>query len=472
MKMIQSMKRRISGSGPTTPAEKPAASAGRGAAPPTKPATVVAPPVVPAKIKGKEGNAWESLPALKDTAPHERQEVFKKKLEMCCIVYDFNNAESHQEEKEFKRLTLLELVDYATSQRNVFPEAVMPDVVNMVSVNIFRALPPSNPPAGPTFDPEEDEPTLEPAWQHLQVVYEFFLRFIVSSEVDAKIAKKQIDSAFILKLLELFHSEDPRERDFLKTVLHRIYGKFMAMRSFIRKSIQNVFFKFIYEHENHSGVAELLEILGSIINGFALPLKDEHRSFLERALVPLHKAKLFSNFHQQLSYCMTQYVEKDPRLAESVILGLLKYWPVTNSPKEVLFLHEIEELLELTQLAEFQRIQVPLFKQVARCINSPHFQVAERALFLWNNDYIVNLIAQHKQALFPVVIGALYKNSKHHWNSTVHGLTYNVLKLMMEMDSQLFDQCSAMHRAEEEKQKQMAEERTKKWCALETAAAH
>ena len=46
----------------------------------------------------------------------------------------------------------------------------------MFSVNLFRALPPSNSPNGAEFDPEEDEPTLEAAWPHLQLVYEFFLR--------------------------------------------------------------------------------------------------------------------------------------------------------------------------------------------------------------------------------------------------------------------------------------------------------
>lgn len=48
-------------------------------------------------------------------------------------------------------------------------------------------------------------------------------------------------------------------------------------RSFIRKAINNVFYRFIFETERHSGIAELLEILGSIINGFALPLKEEHK---------------------------------------------------------------------------------------------------------------------------------------------------------------------------------------------------
>jgi serine/threonine-protein phosphatase 2A regulatory subunit B' len=151
-------------------------------------------------------------------------------------------------------------------------------------------------------------------------VYEFLLRFVVSGEVKIKAAKKQVDAAFCAKLIELFDSEDPRERDYLKTILHRIYGKFMAHRPFIRKAINNVFYRFIFETERHNGVAELLEILGSIINGFALPLKDEHKQFLARALMPLHKPACVGLYHQQLAYCVAQFVEKDPRLAAPVLV--------------------------------------------------------------------------------------------------------------------------------------------------------
>ena len=58
-----------------------------------------------------------------------------------------------------------------------------------------------------------------------QYVYEFLLRFVVSSETDVKVVKKYIDVEFLEQLLELFDSEDPRERDYLKTILHRIYGE-------------------------------------------------------------------------------------------------------------------------------------------------------------------------------------------------------------------------------------------------------
>lgn len=39
----------------------------------------------------------------------------------------------------------------------------------------------------------------------------------------------------------------------------------------------------------------------SIINGFALPLKAEHKQFLVRVLIPLHTAKSLSIFHAQVS---------------------------------------------------------------------------------------------------------------------------------------------------------------------------
>jgi len=387
-------------------------------------------------------------------------------MQACCLVFDFT-TDKNEREQEAKRQTLLELVEYVNNTRNCFNESLMQNVVSMVGANIFRALQTRSKDIRIFSDPEDDDPCLEKTWPHLQIVYELFLRFVVSNDVDPKIAKRFVDQNFMLKLLELFDSEDPRERDYLKTILHRIYGKFMSLRSFIRRAIQHVFFKVIYESETHSGVGELLEILGSIINGFALPLKDEHKEFLTKSLIPLHKVKSLASFNQQLSYCMMQYVEKDPRLSYDIITTMLRFWPQSITAKQVLFLNELEETLELTQPSEFHRMQEPLFRRVAMCITCSHFQVAERTLFFWNNDYVVKLINQNRHALFPIIIGALYENSKQHWNSAVHGLTFNVLKLLMEADRELFDQCSAQHRLDEEAKESREQTRQQTWKVLQ-----
>ncbi|KAK7104554.1 serine/threonine-protein phosphatase 2A 56 kDa regulatory subunit epsilon isoform-like isoform X1 [Littorina saxatilis] len=416
----------------------------------------------------KNAPELQALPHLKDTPPAEQQELFIKKLQQCCVVFDFMDPVTDLKSKEIKRACLNELVDYITATRNVLTEPVYPDIVRMIACNIFRTLPPND---NPDFDPEEDDPTLEASWPHLQIVYEFFLRFLESPDFQPSLAKKYIDQKFVLQLLELFDSEDPRERDFLKTVLHRIYGKFLGLRAFIRKQINNIFLRFIYETESFNGVGELLEILGSIINGFALPLKAEHKTFLMKVLIPLHKSKSLSLFHAQLAYCVVQFLEKDACLTEDVsmivIKGLLKVWPRVCSQKEVMFLGEIEEILDVIEPAQFQKVMEPLFKQIARCVSSPHFQVAERALYFWNNEYIMNLIEENSNVILPIMFPSLYRISKEHWNQTIVALVYNVLKTFMEMNSKLFDELTSNYKAERQKEKKKEKDREELWKRLD-----
>lgn len=114
-----------------------------------------------------------------------------------------------------------------------------------------------------------------------------------------------------------------------------------------------------------------------------------------------------------------------------------------------MFLGEIEEILDVIEPSQFIRIQEPLFKQIAACISSPHFQVkappphsdiipktspaqtslidshllvsqvAERALYFWNNEYILSLIEENCQVILPLVFATLYRVSKEHWNQSV-----------------------------------------------------
>lgn len=43
-----------------------------------------------------------------------------------------------------------------------------------------------------------------------------------------------------------------------------------------------------------------------------------------------------------------------------------------------MFLGEMEEILDVIEPSQFVKIQEPLFKQVARCVSSPHFQVYDK----------------------------------------------------------------------------------------------
>lgn len=74
-----------------------------------------------------------------------------------------------------------------------------------------------------------------------------------------------------------------------------------------------------------------------------------------------------------------------------LIKSLLKIWPITNPAKEVVFLNEIEELLDSnwnliqTRFADFGP---KLLKRLIKTSQSMHYQAAERALLLLNSDTI------------------------------------------------------------------------------------
>lgn len=40
-----------------------------------------------------------------------------------------------------------------------------------------------------------------------------------------------------------------------------------------------------------------------------------------------------------------------------------------------MFLGELEEILDVVEVAQFVKIQEILFRQIAKCVSSPHFQV-------------------------------------------------------------------------------------------------
>ncbi|CAI5490616.1 unnamed protein product [Closterium sp. Naga37s-1] len=442
----------------------------------------------------------EPLPLLKDVGAREKQALFIRKLRLCSYLFDFNDPLKNVKEKEIKRQTLQELVDYVNSGTGKYNKAVFEDITRMLEINLFRPLPPSALAISGTEskDPQEEDPTMEGAWSHLELVYEFLLRVVVSNVPDPKLLKRYIDQQFILKLLNLFDSEDPLERDHLRITLHVIYLTFMDHQPFIHNAINDILDQFI-ESERHNGIADLLEFLK-----FALPLKKEHKQSLVRVLVQLHKPKCVAMYHEQLSYCIAQFVGKDRKLADLVLRGLLKFWP-SDSQNELLFLQELEDILKLTQEPEFEMVMTPLFQQIARCLSSSTPEVVGRTLRLWDNDRIVTLVVQHRATILPLIFAALERNASRYetilveertlsqWkNNTTNpppiftfepnpkideiraviGMTFNVRRMFLEMDQPLYDECHRQFLEEEGRTADVEERRTATWQHLEEAAGN
>lgn len=61
-----------------------------------------------------------------------------------------------------------------------------------------------------------------------------------------------------------------------------------------------------------------------------------------------------------------------------------------------------------------------------------YLQVAERALYYWNNEYILSLIEENNAKILPIMFGNLYRISKEHWNPYVEDFSFDNFHILFK----------------------------------------
>ena len=212
----------------------------------------------------------------------------------------------------------------------------------------------------------------------------------------------------------------------------------------IRKAINECFFALIHESHKFNGAAELLDILASIISGFAVPLRDEHVIFFQNIIIPLHKVQTCSQFYEQLLRCSMLFLTKDRTLAIPLLEGLLKYWPFANCVKETLFLTELQEVLEVCEVDKLDHIVTKLFKRIVKCIGGIHLQVADRAMCFFENDYFLNILKTYKQKTFPMLVPVIANLADNHWHKILQESLIALKTILKEIDPLSFEEALKM----------------------------
>lgn len=415
----------------------------------------------------------QQLPELSGVPPNNYNDVMRKKLKECCTICNFGDPKADVKNKQTKSKYLSEIHEHIQSSRyfQLIDGETFDALFEMIEKNIFRDLPPVPPLSKvPFFGDDIKDSLLEASWPHLDTVYQIFMRFLESQQLVVAQHMKRFDDHFLTKFFGLFNSTDPRERESLKNILHRLYMKFNQIRPKMRAIMQQIFFTFLYDTKFFNGINELLEFYVSIINGFTVPIKPSNLKFLTQILIPLHSSDYYQSFQENLFYCIIQYIEKDSTLIPFVIHSMLRYWP-NNSWKALLFLSELSTLIDSMTEDQFKVVMIEVFSVISRCIESPSFQISETAILLWKSDNFIILFAQYATNLFPMVIPSLYRAGKYHWNAAIKNIAISVLRICMQVAPEVYDQVyKALEEIEKINNQKITQERGA-WNELQQQAA-
>jgi serine/threonine-protein phosphatase 2A regulatory subunit B' len=158
--------------------------------------------------------------------------------ELLSIITYFTSPLESPSPQDLKRLKLTQLLSIIKLKKTLHDQTLAP-LMSMLSTNLFRPLPPPSNTSITSDFPDDEDPisNFSPKWSHLQILYDILLRVVATT--DPETLKEHVDHPFLLNLLSLFQSEDPRERDILKNLYHRIYLRFTFYRDRKHKQMTN-----------------------------------------------------------------------------------------------------------------------------------------------------------------------------------------------------------------------------------------
>lgn len=129
------------------------------------------------------------------------------------------------------------------------------------------------------------------------------------------------------------------------------------------------------------------------------------------------------------------------------------------------------QILSAIEPQHFVQIQVPLFQRFCKCLSGAHFQVCEKTLAMWNNEYIFNLICDNLDIVLPIVFAPLYYNSKHHWNKSVRPMAWYALKMFMEYDPDVFHASVRQFKEQRQQTRQKNYQYAERWGTIAAMAS-
>ena len=335
---------------------------------------------------------------------------------------------------------LIEMTKDSRAINNLFIPYIE-SVMDMIEKNIFRPLPSLTNMAVCVSETgvEEEEQTFDPSWLHLHGIYELLLQLILSEHCDSKIFKPFITPDFMSEFLQLFDSNVSEEREVLKNILHKLYAKLVPRRKMIRKAITDLFHLLIHEIHKFNGTNELLDIMASIISGFAVPLREEHVIFFKNIIIPLYKVQTASLYIENLMKCTSLFLMKDNSLTIPLLEGLLRYWPFANGAKELAFLAELIEVFDYSDVDKLERLIGKLFRRIARCISGNHLQVADRAMCLFENDHMIQIIQHYKKITYGILVPAILYILENHWNVMIKEGLRGLREILERIDKDAYN---------------------------------
>jgi serine/threonine-protein phosphatase 2A regulatory subunit B' len=296
----------------------------------------------------------------------------------------------------------------------------------MITANVFRAIPPTD----PMLLSGIEEPNLtDVAWPHLSLVYGILLKY-----QQANLVNNPLGHEFFVKLLGNLAAPDRNERELVLTYVKRHVAA-------NRRDLEMAFVKFSNVLKAYRcGWIEPYPVT-PILKFFANHWRD-HRLVRERVvgdLFDLVASRHMKTLLGPITQLFDVAIENDRKLGTQLIQKCLMMWPKAYPSKQLVYFDLVVFLIERISHNRLEQMIPSLCDLFTRCAMSLHRDLIRRSFKIWNDSRFVATILDLTPRMFPLVLDAIMTVAREHWNTDVRKDANKTLAAMRKLDQFTFD---------------------------------
>lgn len=255
-----------------------------------------------------------------------------------------------------------------------------------------------------------------PNWSQLSVYHQ--LAITIVKGVGKERLFRLVDCDCIRKLVDVLNSPDRNEEAAVESLLTCLFEQLPEARNTIYRAMMTVVNQYLDGVRAFVPIPSALRFFTKYFNTMSMHWSSHYNGAFRNVFVKLFGGHMLKEYYPQLAELCSIFYAYDSTAAMFALKFLLRHWPLTNTAKEVIYLHHLATVVTFVKLSSKDPIIDELFLRIRRALVSPNFKLCDAALKLVGDDCFMCYFSVG----FAHIIPALCKDVSEladHWNVEV-----------------------------------------------------
>lgn len=311
-----------------------------------------------------------------------------------------------------------------TNTKSKFSSKDLSMLFEMLSLHIFHSFPDIS---NTYIIGESVSPYFMNNWDQLSRIYA--LLSLLLPEILPFITDEVFEK-FIKQLSSPFNSEQEAVLSFIEKVCQKSEDHQSKVFQMMTRVVQ----LFIDGECLHFCLIPIFNFLTNFLDKLTLPINLSYFEVFRSVFYQTIISPNVVDFYNALLPLAQFFQSKDSTTSVWCIRFLFRHWPITNSEKQIIFLHQLQFILSMLNSSFFPALSKALVSRLKQMIESVNFKVSMAAIKILKDEEFVKLICSTTSSPSlsspSVLLIPSLEAAQSHWNNDVRVESLEALNLI------------------------------------------